>query len=135
MKLLIKPLMSRPRPATRLYPGLERWIFDVFEVNDLPRKMTRTPKIMKRISFPKILLLIHHQVGPNLFWHSLRRTKTIVFAKKDPNNKVKARILLPLASTPPPSRRIKTRIRTRKTYPTLSATLISKNVIMPTNVP
>ena len=60
MRLLIKPLMPRPRPAFRLHPGPERWIFDALEVNDLPKKMIKTPETMKRISLLRILLLMHY---------------------------------------------------------------------------
>ena len=97
--------------------------------------MTKTPGTMKRISLLRILLLMHHQVGPNLLRHSPKKTKTVVLTEEDPNNKGKARILLPLASTPPSSKRIRTRIKIRKTYLTLSATLISRKIIMPINVP
>ena len=78
---------------------------------------------------------MHHQVRPSPLWHSSKRTRTVVLAEEDPNDKAKARILLPLASTPLLSGRTKTRIRTRKTYPTLSTTLASRKAIMPTNVP
>ena len=131
--MLIKPLMLRPKPASRLHPGRGRWILNALEVNNLPRKRIRTPGITKRISFPRILLLIYCQVGPNLFRPSPRRNRTIVLADKDPDDRVKARILVPLTSTPLLSGR--TKIRTRKTYPTLSAILASRKVIMPTSVP
>ena len=135
MRLLIRPLMLRLNPASRLYPGPKRWILDAPEVNDLPRKMTKTPGTIKKISLPRILLLIHHYVGPNLLRHSPRKIKTVVLAKKNPDNKTKARILLLLTSTPPQSRRTKTKIRARKTYLILIAILVSKKVIMPTNIP
>ena len=130
---MIRPLMPMPKPASKLHPGRERWILDTFEVNDLLRTKIRTPGIMKRISLPKILLLIHRQVGLNPLRPSPRRNKIVVLAKEDPNNRAKARILLPLASTPLLSG--KTKIWTRKTYPTLSATPTSRKVIMPTSVP
>ena len=129
---MIRPLMPRPKPASRLHPEPERWILDAREVNGLPRRRIRTPGITKRISLPRILLLIHCQVGPNPFWPSPRRNKTIVLAEENPNNRAKARILLPLASMPLLLGRIK--IKTRKTYPILSATPASKKVIMPTSV-
>ena len=135
MKLLIRSLMPRPKLAFRLYPGLERWILNALKVNDLPKKMTRTPRIMKRISLPRIFLLMHHQVGHNPFWHSQRKTRTVVLVENDSDNKAKTRILLPLASTPPSSGKTRTRIRTRKTYLTLSAILVSRKVIMPTSIP
>ena len=69
---------------------------------------------------------MHHQVEPNSRRHSPKRTRTIVFAKEDPDNKAKAKILLPLASLPPLLKKTRTRIRTKKAYPTLSATLVSK---------
>ena len=78
---------------------------------------------------------MHHQVGLNLFRHSSRRIRTVVLAEKDPSNKAKARILLPLASTPPLSGKTRIRIRTRKIYPILSATIVSTKIIIPTNVP
>ena len=127
--------MPRPKPASRLHPGQERWILDALKINGLPRRMIKTPGITKRISLPRILLLIHHQVRLNLLRHSPRRNRTVVLAEEDPDNRVKARILLPLASTPPPSGKTKIRIRTRKTYPTLSVTLASRKAIMPTSVP
>ena len=105
------------------------------EVNGLPRRKIRTSGITKRISLPRILLLMHRQVGLNPLRHSPRRNRTVVLAKEDPDNRAKARIFLPLASTPPPSGKIRIKIRTRKTYPTLSATLASRKVIMPTSVP
>ena len=74
-------------------------------------------------------------MGPNLYRHDAKRTRTLVLAKENLNNKAKARILLPLTSTPLLSRKTKTRIRIRKTYLTLSATFVSKKVIMPTSVP
>ena len=92
--------------------------------------MTRTLRTMKRISLPKILLLMHHQVRPNPLRHSPRRTRTVVLAEENPNNKAKTKILLPLALMPPSLGRIKTRTKTRKTYLTLSATLVSRKVIM-----
>ena len=72
-------------------------------------------------------------MGPNPLQPSLRRNRTVVLAEEDPDDRAKARILLPLASTPLLSGR--TRIRTRKTYPTLGATLASRKIIMPTSVP
>ena len=72
---------------------------------------------------------------PNFCQHSQpRNTRIIVLAKKDPNNKIKARILLPLALMPPLLRKIKTKIRTRKIWPILSAIIVSRKVIMPTNI-
>ena len=110
MKLLIRPLMPRPKPASRLHPERGRWILNALEVNGLPRRRIRTPGITKKISLPRIFLLIHRQVGPNPLWPSPRRNRTVVLAKEDPNNRAKDRILLPLASTPLLSG--KTRIRT-----------------------
>ena len=133
MRLLIKPLMPRPKPASSLHPEQGRWIPDALEVNGLPRKRIRTPGITKRISLPRILLLMHHQVGLNPLRHSPRRNRTVVLAEEDPDDRAKARILLPLASTPLLSG--KTKMRTKKTYPTLSATPASRKVIMPTSVP
>ena len=130
--MLIKPLMLRPKLASRLHPGRERWILNALEVNDLPRRRIRTPGITKRISLPRILLLIHRQVGPNLLRPSPRRNKTVVLAEEDPDDRAKARILLSLASTLLLLDR--TKIRTKKTYPTLSATPASRKVIMPTSV-
>ena len=127
--------MPRPRPASRLHQLPERWIFDVLKVNNQPRRRIRTPEIMKRISFPRILLLMHHHMGLNPLQHSPRRNKIVVPAEKNLDNKAKARILLPLTSTLPLSRRTKTRIRTRKTYLILSATPVSRGVIMPKGIP
>ena len=118
--MIIRPLMPRPKPAFRLHPERGRWILDALEVNGLPSRKIRTPGITKRISLPRILLLMHHQVGLNPLRHSPRRNRTVVLAEEDPDDRAKARILLPLASTPLLSGR--TRIRTRKTYLTLSAT-------------
>ena len=134
MRLLIKSLMSRPRPASKLHPGPEKRIFNALKVNDLPKKMTRTLETLKKISLSKILLLMRHQMGPNPHWHSPKRTRTVIFAKKDPNNKAKARILLQLASMPPLSGKTRTKIRIRKIYSTLSAILISRKIIMPTSI-
>ena len=135
MRLLIKPLMPRPKPASRPYPGQERWILDALEVNDLPRRRIKTPGITKKISLPRILLLMHCQVGPNPLRHSPRRNKTVILAEEDPDDRAKARILLSLVSTPLLSGRTKTKLRTTKTYPTLSATPASRKVIIPTSVP
>ena len=132
---MIKPLMPRPKPASRLHPGPKRWILDALVVNDPLKRRTRIPETLKRISFLRIFSLIHHQVGPNPLRHSPRKNRTVVLAKEDPDNKVKARIPLPLASTPLLSGRTRTKIRTRKTSPTLSATLISRKAITPTSVP
>ena len=134
MRLLIRSLMSRLRLASKLYPGPKRWIFDAFEINNPPRKMTRTPRTLKKISFLRILLLICHQVRPNPHQHSLKTIRTVVFAKKDLNDKAKTRILLPLVSTLLLSRKTRAKIRTKKTYPIFSATLVSKKVIMPINI-
>ena len=134
MRLLIRPLMPRPKPASRLYPRSEKLIFDALEVNKLPRKMTKTLGTIKRISFPRIFLLMDHQVGPNPLHPSPQKTRIVIFAKENPNNKAKARILLPLASTLSPSERTRTKIRTRRTSPILSVTLVSRKTIMPTNV-
>ena len=135
MRLLIRLLMPRPKPAFRLHPEQERWILNALEVNGLPRRRIRTPRITKRISLPRILLLMHRQVGLNPLRHSPRRNRTVVLAKEDPNERAKAGILLPLASMPLLSGRTRTRIRTRKTYLILSATPASKKIIMPTSVP
>ena len=135
MRLLIRPLMPRPRPTSRLYPGPERWILNALEANDPPRRMTKTPETTKKISFPRILLLMYHQVGPNPLRHNPRRNRTVVLAEEDPDNKAKARILLPLASTPLLLGRTRTKIKTRNTSPTLSDTLISRKAITPTSVP
>ena len=135
MRLLIRLLILRPRPAFRLYPGPKRWIFNTLEVNDPPREMTRILETMKRISLPRIFLLMHHQVGRNLLRYSPRTTRTVVFAKENPNNKAKARIFLSLTSMLPPSGRTRIKIRTKKTYPILSATLVSRKIIMPISIP
>ena len=135
MRLLIRPLILRLRPVFSLYLRPRRWIFDAFEVNDKSRRMTKTPGALKKISLLRILLLMGHQVGPNPHRHSLRKTRIVVFTKKNLDNKAKARILLLLASMPLLSGRTKTRIRTRKTYPTLNAILVSRKVIMRTCVP
>ena len=78
---------------------------------------------------------MHHQVELNPLRHSPRRNRTVVLAEEDPDDRAKARILRPLALTPPPSGKTRIKIRTRKTYPTLSATLASRKAIMPTSVP
>ena len=135
MKLLIRSLMSRPRLASRLHPRLERWLLDALEVNNPLKKMTKTSGTMKRISLSRIFLLMHHQEELNPLRHSPRRTKTVVLAEKNLNNKAKARILLLLVSTPLPSGKTKIKIRTRKTYLILSATYVSRKIIIPTNVP
>ena len=128
MRLLIRPLMLRPRPASRLHPRSERWILNAFKANNPPRKMTRIPETLKRISLPRIILLMRHQIGPNPYPYSPRKTKTVILVEENPNDKAKAIILLPLASTPPVSR------RTRKIYWILSTTLVSKKIIMPTSI-
>ena len=135
MRLLIRLLMSRPKPASKLYPGLGRWILDTFKVNNPSRRMTKTPRTTKRISLLRILLLMHHQVRPNPLRYSPRKTRTIVLVEENPDNRAKARIFLPLGSTPLLSRRTRTRIKTRKTSPTLSATLVSRKAITPTSAP
>ena len=135
MSLLIILLMLRPKPVSRLHPGPKKWILNSFKVNDLPKKISKTLRTSKRISFPRIFLLMCHQVGPNPYRHSSKKTRTVVLTKKVPNNKVKARIFLLLASMPLLSRRTRTKIKTKKTYPTLSATLVSRKIIMPTSVP
>ena len=125
--------MPRPRPAFRLYPGPERWILDALEVNGQSRRKTRTLGTTRRISLPRILSLIHHQVGPNFLRHSPRKNRTVIFAEENSDDKAKARILLPLASTPQLSGRTRTKIRTKKISPILNATLVSKKAITPTN--
>ena len=92
---MIKLLMPRPRPASRLHPGREKWIFNALKVNGLLRKKIRTPEITKRISFPRILLQMHRQVGLNPLRHSSRRNRIVVLAEEDPDDRAKARILLP----------------------------------------
>ena len=135
MRLLIRPLMPRPKPASRLYPGPEKSIFDALEVNNPSKKMTRTLETLKRISFPRILLLIRHQVRLNPHRHSPIKTRIVILAKKNHDNKVKAKIFLPLASMLLLSGSSKIRIRRRKTYLILSAILVSKNLIMLISVP
>ena len=125
--------MPRPRPASRLHPEPGRWILNAFELNDSLRRMTRIPEISKRISLPRILLLMRYQARTNPHWRSLRRNRIVVLVEENPDNRIKARIPLPLASTPLLSERTKTRIRTRKTSPTLSATPVSRKAIMPTS--
>ena len=134
MRLLIKLLILRPKLVSRLHPGLERWILNTLKVNNLPRRMTRTSGTTKRLSFSRIFLLMHHQMGLNPLQNSLRMTKTVVFAKENPDNKAKTRILILLTSTLLPSKKTRTRIRTKKIYLTLNTTLISRKIIMPTNV-
>ena len=135
MRFLIKPLIPRPRPASRLHLGPGRWIFDALEVNGQTRRWTRIPKTTRRISLPRIPPLMHHQVGPNPLRHSPKRNRTIVLIVEDPDNKAKVRILLPLALTPLLSGKTRSKIRTRKIYLILSATPISKKVIMPISIP
>ena len=135
MRLLIKPLMLRSKPASRLYPRPGRWILDAFEMNYPLRKMTRIPGTLKRISLLRIPLLIRHQAGSNPHRHSLRRNRTVVLVEEDPDNRAKTRIPLPLASTPLLSGKTRTRIRTKKTSPTLSAILVSKKAIMLISAP
>ena len=135
MRLLIKPLMLMSKPASRLYLRPGRWILNALVVNDPLRKKTKILGILKRISFPRILLLMRLQAGPNPHRHSLRRNRTAALVEEGPNDRAKARIPLPLVSTPLQSGRTRTRIRIRKTSPTLSATLVSRKVTMPTNAP
>ena len=98
--------------------------------------MTKTPKTIKRISLSKNFRLMYYKVGPNTHYHSQpKMIKIVVFAKENPNDKVKARIFLSLASLPPLSKRIRTKIRTKKTYLTLSPTFVSRKIIIPTIVP
>ena len=132
--MLIKPLMPRPRPASKLHPGPGRWILNVFEVNIPLKRMTKIPGTSKKISLPRILLLMRHQAG-NPHQHSLRKNRIVVLAKKNLDIKAKARIPLPLASTPLLSRKTRIKIRTKKTSPTLSVTLVSRKAIMPTSAP
>ena len=127
--------MPRPRPASRLHPGPGRWIFNALEVNDPPKRMTRIPKTLKRISLPRILLLMCCQAGFNPHRHNLKKNRIVVFDKENPNDKAKARMFLPLASTPLLPGRTRTRIRTRKTSQTLSTTPVKRNAIIPTCVP
>ena len=132
---MVKLLMPRPRPASRLHSEQERWILNALKVNDPPKRRIRTPGITKRMGFPKILLLMHCQVGLNPLQHSSRKNKSVVLAEEDPNDRAKARILLPLASTPLPSGKTRIRIRTRETYLILSTALANKKAIMPISVP
>ena len=78
---------------------------------------------------------MHRQVGFNPLWHSPRKNRTVVLTKEDPDNRTKTRILLLLMSTPLPSGKRRIKIRTRKTYPILSATLANRKTIMPISVP
>ena len=135
MRLLIKPLMPRLRPASRLHPRPGRLILDALEVNDPLKKMTRIPGTSKKISLPRIFLLMHYQAGPNPHRYSLKRNKIVVLIEENSNDSAKARIPLLLASTPLLSRKTRTRIRTRRTSLILSATLLSKKAIMPTSAP
>ena len=127
--------MPKPRPAFRLHPGPEKWILDTLKINGQSKKRTRIPGTTRRISLPRIFLLMHHQVRPNLLRHSPRKNRIIVLAEEDPNNKAKTSIFLPLASTPLLSGKTRTRIRTKKTSLTLSATLVSRKAITQTSVP
>ena len=135
MRLLIKPLIPRPKPASRLHPGPGRWILDALMVNNLLRRRSKIPRVSKRISLPRILLLMRHQAGPNPHRHSLKRNRIVTLVKEGPNNRAKARTPLPLASMLLQSRKTKTRIRIRKTSPILSATFVSRKTTMPTSAP
>ena len=73
-------------------------------------------------------------MGLNPLRHNPKRNRTVVFAEENPNDKAKARILLPLASMPLLSERTRIRIRTSKISPTLSATLVSRKAITLTSV-
>ena len=77
---------------------------------------------------------MHYQVGLNPYPHSPKRTRTVVLVKENPNNKAKTRTFLPLASTPLLLGRTRTKIRTKKTYLTLNAILVSRKVIMLTGI-
>ena len=125
--------MPRLRPASRLHPGPGRWILDVLVINDLLRRRTKILGILKRISLPRILLLMRHQARSNSHWHSPRKNRTVALVKEGPDNRAKARTLLSLASTPLQSGRTRTRIRARKISLTLSTTLVSKKATMPTS--
>ena len=125
--------MPRLKPASRLYSRLGRWIFNTLEVNNLLRRMTRIPGTLKRISFSRIFLLMRYQARLNLHRHSLRKNKIVVLAKENFDDRTKAKILLLLVLTPLLSGR--TRIKIRRTSPTLSATLISRKVIIPISAP
>ena len=131
---MIKLLMPSPRPASKLHLGQERWILNALKVNGLLKRRIKILEITKKISLPRILLLIHRQVGLNPLWHSQERNITIVLAEEYPDDRAKARILLLLASTPLPSGKTRIKIRTRKTYPTLSAIFANKKAIIPTSV-
>ena len=130
--MLIKPLMPRPKPAFRLYPGPGRWTLDAFVVNNPLKRMTRILGTLKKISLLKILLLMRHQAGANPYKHSLRRNRTVILAEENLNDSAKAKIPLPLALMSLLSGRTRTKIRTKKTSPILSATLESRKTIMPT---
>ena len=78
---------------------------------------------------------MHHQVESNPLWQNLRKTKTVVLAKQDPNDRAKAKIPLPLASMPLLLGRTRTKIRTKRTSLTLSATLVSRKAITPISAP
>ena len=125
--------MPRPKPAFRLHPGPGRWIINALKVNGPPKKMRKTPSTTKKISIPRFFLLIYHQVGPNPLRHSPKRTRTVILAKKNLDNRAKAKIPLPLVSMPLLSGKTWIRIRIRRTSPTLSATLVSRRAITPTN--
>ena len=125
--------MLRLRPASRLHMGPGRWILDALVVNNPLRRRTKISRILKKISLPRILLLMRHQVGPNLHRHSLKRNRTVALVEEDPNDRAKARTPLPLASMPLQLGKTKTRIRTRKTSPTLNAILVSRKATMPTS--
>ena len=127
--------MPRPKPASMLYPELGRWILDAFLVNNPLKRRTKIPGISKKISFPRIFLLMRHQAGSNPYRHSLRRNRTVALVEEGPNNRAKARTPLPLASTPLQSGRIKTRIRIKKTSSTLNATLVNRKATMPISAP
>ena len=58
---------------------------------------------------------MHHQVGSNPLRHSLKRSRAVVLAKENPDNKAKVKILLLLASMPLPSGKTMIKIKIKKT--------------------
>ena len=78
---------------------------------------------------------MRYQAGSNFHRHSLRRNRIVVLVKKNPDNRAKAKIPLPLASTPLLSGKTRSKIRTRRTSLTLSLILVSRKAIMPISNP
>ena len=78
---------------------------------------------------------MRYQIGLNPHRYSLRRNKIVVLNKENPNDRAKARMFLPLASTPLLSGKTRIKTMTKKISLTLNIIFVSIKAIMLINAP